>query len=382
MPKEDALSPTVPKIQLSEHDDVEEERALLSPSHEDGTEPRANGSIQPSKQHVYKVGDLRDRALPPTPPPVPPKKQSSLSQPKTNGQPRTPHRVRFAELPTDLPSEGNSLINGLPTEMFEIDEDDYLDGHGANSDAPLLASVLGESYTPLPLPESTPKSSLLAAFTNMSNSIIGAGIIGLPYALKDAGLLTGIVLLVTLTVVVDWTIRLIPINSKLSGRETFQGTVEYCFGSLGLAAVSAAQWAFAFGGMVAFGVIVGDTIPAVFLGLFPELEHKSFLWLLGDRTFMIIVVIGGVSWPLSLYRDIAKVCEVHIPAYVVTDQEQLAKASTLALISMLIIIITVITQGVRVPKDMRGNFDGLLFISSGFFQSVGVISFGKDILIV
>lgn len=56
---------------------------------------------------------------------------------------------------------------------------------------------------------------------------------------------------------------------------------------------------------------------------------------------------------------------------------QLAKASTLALISMLIIIITVITQGARVPDDMRGDFAGLMFINSGVFQAVGVISFGK-----
>lgn len=44
---------------------------------------------------------------------------------------------------------------------------------------------------------------------------------------------------------------------------------------------------------------------------------------------------------------------------------------------MLIIIITVITQGARVPAEMRGDLKGLLFINSGFFQAVGVISFGK-----
>jgi sodium-coupled neutral amino acid transporter 11 len=71
----------------------------------------------------------------------------------------------------------------------------------------------------------------------------GAGIIGQPYALKQAGLLTGIILLISLTVVVDWTIQLIVINSKLSGADSFQGTVEYCFGKWGLIAISIAQWA-------------------------------------------------------------------------------------------------------------------------------------------
>jgi sodium-coupled neutral amino acid transporter 11 len=71
----------------------------------------------------------------------------------------------------------------------------------------------------------------------------GAGIIGQPYALRQAGLFTGVALLVGLTTLVDWTIQLIVINSKLSGADSFQGTVEFCFGRSGLIAISLAQWA-------------------------------------------------------------------------------------------------------------------------------------------
>jgi sodium-coupled neutral amino acid transporter 11 len=55
----------------------------------------------------------------------------------------------------------------------------------------------------------------------------------------------------------------------------------------------------------------------------------------------------------------------------------LAKASALALVSMLVIVITVVIQGFRVPPDLRGDIKGNLFVNSGFFQAVGVISFGK-----
>lgn len=44
---------------------------------------------------------------------------------------------------------------------------------------------------------------------------------------------------------------------------------------------------------------------------------------------------------------------------------------------MVIIVITVITQGFRVPAESRGDIRGHLIIDSGFFQAVGVISFGK-----
>lgn len=194
---------------------------------------------------------------------------------------------------------------------------------------------------------------------NMANSIIGAGIIGQPYALRQAGLTMGILLLVGLTVTVDWTIRLIVINSKLSGADSFQATVLHCFGRPGLIAISLAQWAFAFGGMVAFCIIVGDTIPHVIQAIFPKLADTAFLWMLTDRRAIIVLSILGISWPLSLYRDIAK----------------LAKASTLALISMLIIIFTVVTNGPTVDPAFRGSTSGLLLANSGFFQAVGVISF-------
>ena len=42
---------------------------------------------------------------------------------------------------------------------------------------------------------------------------------------------------------------------------------------------------------------------------------------------------------------------------------------------MLVIILTVLTQGPRVGPEYRGNLRGELFVNSGFFQAVGVISF-------
>ncbi|KAL6242062.1 hypothetical protein RBB50_010974 [Rhinocladiella similis] len=283
-------------------------------------------------------------------------RQSSLSHPRPDGTPRTTNRVRF-----DLVEGQNE---GPPEEWTE--EEDYLDSPGQH--APLLTDItppadspfLSDSFQPEDyLPDARPKSGMRSAFMNMANSIIGAGIIGQPYAFKQAGLATGIILLIGLTITVDWTIRLIVINSKLSGADSFQATMQHCFGNSGLIAISIAQWAFAFGGMIAFCIIVGDTIPHVLEALIPGLRDVPFLWLLTDRRAIIIIFILGISWPLSLYRDIAK----------------LAKASTLALISMLIIIVTVVTQGPFVDPDLRGSINGLLFINDGFFQAVGVISF-------
>ena len=137
----------------------------------------------------------------------------------------------------------------------------------------------------------------------------------------------------------------------------------------------------AFGGMVAFCIIVGDTIPHVFAAIFPSLPNTSFLWLLTDRRAIIIIFILGISFPLSLYRDIAKVALNFQMAFEDNAKtSQLAKASTLALVSMLIIIVTVLTQGPRVPSDLKGKLRGSILINSGIFQAIGVISFGNALL--
>ncbi|KAI0852101.1 aspartic peptidase domain-containing protein [Daldinia vernicosa] len=291
---------------------------------------------------------------------------------RTPGTPRTPNRVRFDLRPTNIPPPANGHDRpASPVDYFDIAEpdspiyDDSTPRHPLLTDieAPsiALANSLDDDVHEWAERERTrPKSGMRSAFMNMANSIIGAGIIGQPYAFKDAGLLAGIVLLISLTIIVDWTIRLIVINSKLSGANSFQGTVEHCFGKPGLVAISIAQWAFAFGGMIAFGIIVGDSIPQVLRTIWPGLSSTPVLWLLADRRAVICFFILGISYPLTLYRDIAK----------------LAKASTFALISMGIILVTVVVQSVLTPAENRGSFTlPLLTINDGIFQAVGVISF-------
>ncbi|CAD0109188.1 unnamed protein product [Aureobasidium uvarum] len=309
----------------SGHEDDEEGAHLLS----------YDESPRDASPDSDTVAHAASESQPHRPPSFPPRRQSSFAQPRPAGTPRTTNRVHF----NIEDSIRGSIDNVQQDDQDLIDEEDYLTAdnwserrHNAGQRAPLLTGIeapavtLAESdFNPDDLLESArPKSSMSSAFMNMANS-----------------LLTGVILLIVLTITVDWTIRLIVTNSKLSGTNSFQATVEHCYGKSGLVAISIAQWAFAFGGMIAFCIIVGDTIPHVMSALFPSLEDSHFLWLLTDRKFVI-----------------------------------LAKASSLALFSMLIIVITVITQGPRVPAEMKGPLKGSLIINNGVFQAIGVISFG------
>lgn len=176
-----------------------------------------------------------------------------------------------------------------------------------------------------------------AGIANMSNSILGAGIIGLPYALREAGFFCGILLLLILGVVTDWTIRLIVLNAKMSGRRTYIDILDSCFGRPGRAAASFFQFAFAFGGMCAFCVIIGDTLPRVLQWLAGP-DVNGFVNFLISRRVVTTILTIGVSYPLSLYRDI----------------EKLAHASALALVSMVVIVISVGVRGPTVEDSLKG----------------------------
>ncbi|KAI9089431.1 transmembrane amino acid transporter protein-domain-containing protein [Phlyctochytrium arcticum] len=206
-------------------------------------------------------------------------------------------------------------------------------------------------------PEGSVLSGVLDATFNFTNSIIGAGIIGLPYAFHQAGFITGTFLLILLTYVVDWTVRLLIIDSKLSGKSTYQDLVWHCFGNRGYIAISIFQFIFAYGAMCAYAVIVGDTIPIVFSQL---VSPSSFLYpIITSRRLIIVLCTIFISLPLSMYKDISA----------------LAKTSAVSLAAILYIIGVVIAAGPALPAEEKGTDRWLTFVDTGVFQAIGVISF-------
>ncbi|WVQ78522.1 hypothetical protein IAT38_000608 [Cryptococcus sp. DSM 104549] len=312
-----------------------------------------------TSSHPYAPGPSRSRS------------SSSLAlYPAVTSQPSSRRGSRRSSK-TDDGSERNKG-NDLELEerggiLFKApDDDNELDEDSAT--APLLATTtrreaMTEEERQLVLaegPDSASRGTLLDAVTNMANSIIGAGIVGLPYAISQAGFVMGIFLLIALAVISDWTIRLVILTSKLSGRDSYTDTMHHCFGPLGAMAVSFFQFSFAFGGTAAFHVIIGDTIPRVISYIFPTLSEHAFLYLLVDRRAVIVICTLCVSFPLSLHRDMVK----------------LSKSSSFALVSMTIIVISVLFRSVAVDPSLRGSStETFSIIKPGVFQAIGVISF-------
>ncbi|KAJ3528337.1 hypothetical protein NM688_g8013 [Phlebia brevispora] len=296
---------------------------------------------------------------------------SALESVEESPLPRSGHSVRFREDVQVIGPPLRSTTESRETE-YELDTDDLDDAslrqlqveqrgspqsrRDRDQSMPLLVGLLDSAtarrsvdgtlqleqqgttpadITDVDLEELAAKSTsgggLLDSVANMANSILGAGIIGLPYAVRQAG-----------------------------GRTSYIEIMHHCFGSSGRAAVSFFQFAFAFGGMCAFGIIIGDTIPHVIRSVFPNLYMIPVLSWFTKRQFVIAFCTLCVSYPLSLYRDISK----------------LSRASGLALIGMVIIVTSVLVESPQVTPELKGDpSKRFTVIGPGVFQAIGVISF-------
>jgi len=134
---------------------------------------------------------------------------------------------------------------------------------------------------------------------NLSNTIIGGGIIGLAYALRIAGLPMGLILLAMCGVVTDYAIILLLKSGELADTYTYQGVVEQAFGKTGLIAISISQFLFPYTGVMAYNVAISDDILIV-------LERTiGSDTIFANRQFINGMVVLCIILPLSIPRNIA-----------------------------------------------------------------------------
>eukprot|EP00035_Acanthoeca_spectabilis_P031672 m.15235 g.15235 ORF g.15235 m.15235 type:complete len:459 (+) comp4890_c0_seq2:336-1712(+) len=226
----------------------------------------------------------------------------------------------------------------------------------ADDDAPLMKQYSTESGVVDDDPkiiqsEDNGRSSIPEASFNLINSIVGAGMIGIPFAFKEAGLITGIFLMIMMGVLTDYSLRLLIHLSEVSGRSTYQNLVFYYAGRSGFIALSFAQFMFPFFGMCAYSIIVGQMYPLVFTVMFGD----TFL---SDRHPVIAIMSLLVMIPLALKRDIAG----------------LARWSLLAIAGVVFLAFALIIGGTTVehPKD-RGPVPTV--VEENVVQAIGVMAF-------
>jgi len=144
-------------------------------------------------------------------------------------------------------------------------------------------------------PTTDGKSNTPFAVSNFLNSIVGAGIIGIPFAIRHCGLFTGLVLLTWVGYLTDCSVRMIVTLGRDLGVNDYERLAEKIYGRRGYSTICVFMIFLAFGAMVAYCIVVGDVVPEL-LGVSSSPAA---------RPVSIILCSGLVMLPLSLLRDMS-----------------------------------------------------------------------------
>eukprot|EP01134_Creolimax_fragrantissima_P005102 CFRG5102T1 len=154
--------------------------------------------------------------------------------------------------------------------------------------------------------ESTGKGGVIGGSLNLTNTVIGSGILGLPYAFDGVGYASGIILVIVSGILSAFTLHLL---SKCSNRI---GGSNNSYGSVGHHSFPALSWFVdavvifnCFGAGVSYLIIFGDNMPD-FMEFVAGIDDPNSIWL--DRHVWVTVafVVSGIPLTIAPRLDFLK----------------------------------------------------------------------------
>lgn len=194
------------------------------------------------------------------------------------------------------------------------------------------------------------KSSIAGCTFNLINAIIGAGILGMPYAMKQCTLAGGIFMIIAVVLITIKTLCLLVETAKHVDVTSYERLYEVCFGRPGYFFISLSMFVMSYGAMVSYLMIIKQTLPSL-IGL-------------TDSPLMVLFVSSlCIILPLSSLRDMAN----------------LSKTSTLSvMLDCVTVLIVVALSPVRESLSESDGIGNLLIRSPSvvsFFVGIGILSF-------
>lgn len=150
------------------------------------------------------------------------------------------------------------------------------------------ASISSDKYNLEVEPEH--KSTLAGCTANLITAIVGAGIIGIPYAMKETGLVAGWALILLSGILGSKSLRLLVETAKHVDAESYEVLCETVFGNAGWYLCNIMMFCMSWGPMLSYLMLVKDTLGQL-LGY--------------DGSICLIVSSMFIMLPISLQRDMA-----------------------------------------------------------------------------
>lgn len=212
------------------------------------------------------------------------------------------HRVPPPTVPINIPRRYSSSKQSspMPRSPFFRPSNPRLSSvktsSGGRRPILVLKKQVGGEEKDVPLKDEEKKSSLLGAFANLCNVTIGAGIVGLPYAIKEAGLVSGTIMIIACALMTDYSLRQLISTGKLANVNSYETLMECTFGRPGFIFLSLNMFLMSYGSMLAYLIIIKDVLPV----LFHVTPHDEDLKRVIMFASSLVVIL-----PLSMQRDMA-----------------------------------------------------------------------------
>jgi sodium-coupled neutral amino acid transporter 11 len=206
-------------------------------------------------------------------------------------------------------------------------------------------------------------SSVAGASFNLINSIVGSGIIGIPFAIQQCGLVVGIAMLSFIAYLIYNSVVILIECGIRENKFDFEELSEHLLGKRGYYSTLLFMFLFALGGMTSYLVILADIVPSFAVQFAPGT-------LLTSRHFVLAVVSVVVILPISLLKDISSL-----------SWSSLLSISADGVIILIVLAAAfdsdVVTSGGGDSLE-RGQFDatdGSGMFNSQLFAGIGTMSF-------
>jgi len=150
---------------------------------------------------------------------------------------------------------------------------------------PLLPSATG-------LPQAS-LASLPSSIFNLANSIIGAGVLTLPYALRETGLLLGSMLLLVFALLSAISLSYLDVATRLTNTRTYGALGQYVYNSKRMfTLVNCVESLYSYGACVGYMSII-----------ISELRVLTHLSNTGGNNILLLSCVLVLVFPLSLLRS-------------------------------------------------------------------------------
>ncbi|KAJ1109293.1 hypothetical protein NDU88_006655 [Pleurodeles waltl] len=203
------------------------------------------------------------------------------------------------------------------------------------------------------------KTSFGMSVFNLSNAIMGSGILGLAYAMANTGIVLFLFLLTAVALLSSYSIHLLLKSSGIVGIRAYEELGMRAFGLPGKLAAAIAITLQNIGAMSSYLYIVKSELPLV-IQTFLNLQEKTSDWYMNGN-YLVVMVSVAIILPLALMKQLG----------------YLGYASGFSLSCMVFFLVSVIYKKFQIPcplteRDINGTVIGNLSLShdtSGVYQN-------------